>query len=201
MYNHVTVIPDDKIVLVDGQALKFDFVAPEGMHALQWHDGAGHIEWKAGENEILAERDYTAKVKRFADAWEAEKSRLEAEANRPPTLDEARAAKLMEISAAFERAGSTAHVMSSLGFEIDANERANRDTEGLITVFTATGAAGTMFCDYNNVMREVTLEQLKTIRLEIIAHGQALYAKKWVLREAVNAAQTVADIQAVVWED
>ena len=117
------------------------------------------------------------------------------------TLDEVRAAKLTEINAAFERAGAGGHVMSSLGFEIDANERANRDTEGLITVLSATGAAGTIFCDYNNVMREVTLNDLKTIRLEIIAHGQALYAKKWLLREAVNAAQTVAEVQAVAWED
>ena len=119
----------------------------------------------------------------------------------PPTLEEARAAKLEEINAAFERAGAAGHVTSSLGFEIDANERANRDTEGLITVLSATGAAGTLFCDYNNVMREVTLDDLKTIRLEIIAHGQALYAKKWLLREAVNAAQSVEEIQAVVWED
>ena len=124
-----------------------------------------------------------------------------APAPEPPTLEEARAAKLAEINAAFERAGETGHVMSSLGFEIDANERANRDTEGLITVLTATGAAGTMFCDYNNVMREVTLEQLKRLRLEIIAHGQALYAKKWLLREAANAAQTVAEVQAVAWGD
>lgn len=119
----------------------------------------------------------------------------------PPTLDEARAAKLAEISAAFEQAGRTAHVMSSLGFEIDANERANRDTEGLITVLTATNAPGTLFCDYHNVMREVTLEQLKTLRLEIIAHGQALYAKKWLLREAAAAAQSLEEIRAVVWED
>ena len=117
-----------------------------------------------------------------------------------PTLEEAHAVKLAEISAAFELAGATAHVTSSLGFEIDANERANRDTEGLITVLSATEAPGTFFCDYNNAMREVTLEQLKTIRLEIIAHGQALYAKKWLLREAANAAQTVAEIQAVAWE-
>ena len=132
------------------------------------------------------------------EEWEAAHPTPEPE---PPTLEEARAAKLEEISAAFERAGENGHVTSSLGFEIDANERANRDTEGLITVLTATGVTGTMFCDYNNVMREVTLDDLKTIRLEIIAHGQALYAKKWVLRETVNAAQTVADIQAVVWED
>ena len=116
-------------------------------------------------------------------------------------LEEARAAKLAEINAAFEHAGATGHVMSALGFEINANERANRDTEGLITVLTATGAPGTLFCDYNNVMREVSLDDLKTIRLEIIAHGQALYAKKWLLREAANAAQTVAEVQAVAWGD
>lgn len=88
MHNHITVIPDDKIILVDGRRLEFDFTAPEGMHALQWHNGAGHIEWKAGETEILGGQDYASKVKRFADVWTAEKTRLEAEANRPPTPEE-----------------------------------------------------------------------------------------------------------------
>ena len=107
MYNHVTVIPDDKIVLVDGQALKFDFVAPEGMHALQWHNGAGHIEWKAGENEILGGQDYANKVKRFADAWDAEKVRLEAEANRPPTPEEQLEAFTAAIQAHLDRFAQT----------------------------------------------------------------------------------------------
>ena len=107
MYNHVTVIPDDKIILVNGQGLEFNFVAPDGMHALQWHDGAGHIEWEAGENEILAERDYAAKVKRYVDAWEMEKARREAEASRPPTPEEQLEAFAAAIQAHLDRFAQT----------------------------------------------------------------------------------------------
>ena len=73
MYNHVTVIPDDKIVLVDGQALKFDFVAPEGMHALQWHNGSGHVEFsdELTPNLIIqGQEDYEKYVRPYVQMWE-----------------------------------------------------------------------------------------------------------------------------------
>lgn len=200
--NHLTVIPADKIIIANGEGLIFDFAAPAALRALQWHEGAGHIEYNDDSpNRPLGTADYAAEVAPWGALWQAEKDRLEEEANKPPTPEEARATKLAEINVAFERAGANGRVMSSLGFEIDANERANRDTEGLITVMTATGMAKTWFCDYHNVMREVTLDGLKTLRLEIIAYGQSLYAQKWALREAVNAARSLEEIQALAWPE
>ena len=114
-------------------------------------------------------------------------------------LDSLKAAKLAEINAAFAVAEQTGHELSSLGFEVDANETANRNVEGLIKVLSATGETETYFCDYNNQMQAVTLEQLKTIQLEIIGYGQRLYQKKWLLREAVNAAATAEEVEAVQW--
>ena len=116
-------------------------------------------------------------------------------------LENARTAKLAEISAAFAAAEATGHLLSSLGFTIDANERANRDTDGLITILEATGGASTYFCDHNNVMREVSLEDVKTIRLEIIRHGQELYAKKWALRSAAEHAASIEELEAITWSD
>ena len=46
-------------------------------------------------------------------------------------------------------------------------------------------------------MRTVTLAQLGTLQLEIIVYGQMLYARKWELREAVNAAQTPEAVAAI----
>lgn len=40
----VTVVPADRLVIVDGEALLFDFPAPEGLHALQWDGETGHTE-------------------------------------------------------------------------------------------------------------------------------------------------------------
>lgn len=114
-------------------------------------------------------------------------------------LDSLKAAKLAEINAAFEEAEKNGHVLLSLGFEVDANETANRNVEGLIKVLSARGISETYFCDYNNTMQAVTLEQLKTMQLEIIGYGQELYGKKWALRDAVNNATTADEVNAVCW--
>lgn len=101
---HITVIPEDKAVIVDGAALRFDFTAPENLHALQWRGDAGHMEFTDGPNRTLAAEDYERVVAPYLALWEAEKKRLEAETGRPPTLDEARAAKLTEVMSAYQAA-------------------------------------------------------------------------------------------------
>lgn len=35
MQEHITVIPDDQSIIVDGEALHLAFSAPDGLHALQ----------------------------------------------------------------------------------------------------------------------------------------------------------------------
>lgn len=80
MKQHVTVVPSDRLVIVDGEALRFDFKVPEGVHAIQWHDGSGHVEWTGKNNTVLKETDYETQVTPFVALWEAEKARLMAEA-------------------------------------------------------------------------------------------------------------------------
>ena len=80
MHNHVTVVPDDRLVIVDGIELNFEYVAPRGLHALQWHDGKGHQEWTEGPNTTLSgDADYAAHVAPFVALWQEELTRLEAE--------------------------------------------------------------------------------------------------------------------------
>lgn len=113
------------------------------------------------------------------------------------SLEDARAAALSSLSSAFAAAEAAGKVMSSAGFVIDATERSNRDIEGLITSMEATSTQETTFCAADNGFHTVTLEQLRTMRLEVIAHGQALYARKWELRTAIESAQSVEAVQAV----
>ena len=111
---------------------------------------------------------------------------------------EARAAALAALNTAFAAAEASGTLLSSAGFVIDATERSNRDIEGLITSMEATSTPQTTFCAADNSFHSVTLEQLRAMRLEVIAHGQALYARKWALRQAIEAAETVGAVQAVV---
>lgn len=112
-----------------------------------------------------------------------------------PTLDEAKAAGLNELEAAFNLASEEAHCMSSAGFEIDADEIANRNIEGLVLVMQA--GKTTLFRAYDNSFHEVTREQLEIMRKEIVINSQYLYQAKWTIEAQIMQAQTaqaVADI-------
>lgn len=101
------------------------------------------------------------------------------------------------LNEAWLEAEKKGKLVSSAGFEIDATERANRDISGLITRLEATGEGQASFCGADNKMRPVTLDQLKTMRLEVIQYGQNLYAKKWAKREAIEAAASFEAVDAV----
>ena len=110
-------------------------------------------------------------------------------------LEEARAAKLTELNTAFTSASETAHCMSSAGFEINADEIANRNIEGLALVLEP--GESTLFRAYDNSFHEVTKEQLETMRKEIVVNSQRLYQTKWQIEAAIEAAETVDELDAI----
>lgn len=83
------------------------------------------------------------------------------------------------------------------GITIDATNRSNRDIEGLIISMEAQGTASTMFCAADNSFHEVSLAQLKDFQLAVIGLGQRLYARKWELRTAIEAAETLEELEAI----
>ena len=111
------------------------------------------------------------------------------------SLEEAKTEKLNELATAFEKASKTAHCLSSAGFEIDADEVANRNIEGLALVLEP--GESTLFRAYDNGFHEVTKEQLETMRKEIVVNSQRLYRLKWQLEAAIDAAQTVGELEAI----
>lgn len=197
----VTVIPSDKLIIVDNIALYFDFDAPDNLHAIQWEGDSGHQEWTDKENTLLMENDYTTEVAPYVALWQAEKTRLdkeqaaaEAEFNSLPNV---RKRKLNELDTLWQIAENEGVIQSSLGFPVDANQRANRDVTGLISQFEMSSVTTTQFCDANNAFHEVTLDNLKVLQLELIQYAQSLYATKWQLRAAIEAAKTVDELDAI----
>ena len=94
----VTVVPSDKLIIVDGVAIVFDSpftVLPHGpgeMHALQWYGKQGHIEWTDDINWPLEAEAYEEEVAPYVALWQAEKARREKAAA------EAEAARLAEYN-------------------------------------------------------------------------------------------------------
>lgn len=119
------------------------------------------------------------------------------------TLLEAQVAKLAEIKAAFVNECCTGIVATSLGFPMDARrDGVNNDLDNMIQLAQAMideGMTTAEVTDANNVKQACTLAQVQTLVREIRLCGLARYAKKSTLRDQVNAATTVAAVEAITW--
>lgn len=115
-----------------------------------------------------------------------------------PSIEELKKNRLQELNEKFLEAENNGTLNSSVGFTIDATERSNRDIDGLIKSLEATKQDNIRFCAADNTFHEVTLDNLKTMQLEVIAYGQKLYAKKWLFREQINNAETKDDIEQII---
>lgn len=207
MEEHVTVIPGDGVISVNGIPMQFKFppvAGHEKVHAIQWHYGSGTLELDGFTGEPLTAADYDRAVAPYVQFWttekarrEAEKAEQEAEYNR---IENVKARKLAELNRAMEEAkiSSSVSIQSSVGYTVNANTTAKQNVDGLITAMTATGRDTVSFMTFDNKLVELTLEQLKTIQLELISYGNNLYARKWALRSQIEACTTKEEVDAIV---
>ena len=117
------------------------------------------------------------------------------------TFEDVKAEKTAQLDSIFTTwytDGAT--LVSSLGFEVDSDSRAMQDVTGLIVAAEASttfAETGLLFMDANNEAHKVTLSDLKTLQLEIIAAGNAAYQEKWKLRDAIESAKTKDELDVV----
>ena len=203
MEKDVTIVPVDNVILVNGIHLQLDFKPIEGyeqVHAIQWHSGKGVLEFADYSGR---DADYETDVAPYVALWESEKARLDAEAAAKEAeynkLENVVARKLDELNVKLEetKASSAAHITSSTGYVVNANSTAKTNVDGLITAMEAQGLSTVKFMTFDNTLAELTLEQLKTIQLELISYGNNLYAKKWALRSQIENCTTKEEVDAI----
>jgi len=71
---NIAIVNEDKVILVDGEGLNFDFTLADNIWAVQWNGTTGEIEFSDGtpNQEITDFSDYQYLV----DAYNAEKQRV-----------------------------------------------------------------------------------------------------------------------------
>jgi len=71
---NVCIVKEDKVVMVDGEDMNFDFVLPSNVWAIQWNGSTGEIEFNDGTpNETIT--DFTT-YQSLVDGHATEKQRL-----------------------------------------------------------------------------------------------------------------------------
>lgn len=207
MEEHVTVIPGDGIISVGGLPMQFNFppvAGHEKVHAIQWHEGSGALELNDFTGAPLTASDYDRAVAPYVQFWETEKAKREAEKAEQEAeynrLENVKARKLAELNRAMEeaKASSSVSIHSSVGYTVNANTTAKQNIDGLITAMIASGLDTVKFMTFDNKLVELTLEQLKTIQLELISYGNNLYTRKWALRAQIEACKAKEEVDAIV---
>ena len=115
-------------------------------------------------------------------------------------LDKLKASKLSELTAITlkfdnQLVNNEMIIKSSLGFSINADLRSQNNLRGLITV----GIEPINFMTADNSVKSLTLEQLNILLNECAQNVQHLYLFKWQYREQVEQAQTVEELNKIVF--
>lgn len=116
-----------------------------------------------------------------------------------PTLDELKAAKIAEIGAAFDTYVS-GRTPVSLGWDMQFNLRDIQMVDGAVRIMETTGDTEGYLTDADNVNHYgLTIDQMKQVLLEMGTAFLMAHAKKQQLRDAVGAATTAEQLDAIVW--
>lgn len=218
MKNNVTVIPSDGIIIVDGEVVSLDSIKSETFHALQWHDGEGHVEPGNGlPNQPLTADDYDTSVAPFVALWERETTAAEAEYNK---LENVKARKLASIdsettSAIFEGFECEAtppdtNTPELFHFSYDELDQQNF-ADAAVSMQLATVSGGgipttTPWNAYRNhtaeskgdlVILQLTAETFVPIYAAALNHKATQMAIGGQRKAAVQAAKTKEEVEAI----
>lgn len=176
---HFMSAPYSYIEQYDGPALPLavpstDEAATMLAEYQEWAQGAGQSEYSALTSLLTSIEDYKAPLLARVDS---------------------------EASAFESNLNKAMYFTSSLGFKVNGDRRTKDNLQDLITFFDLQAQEGSIeYRDYDNVDRKLTKEQLQTLLVEHVANGQGLYTQKWAMQQAINAAKTFEDLQAVSLE-
>jgi hypothetical protein len=119
----------------------------------------------------------------------------------PPTLEEARAAKLAEITAAYNEFDAAGTVETTAGYPIQIGQSHVSKLDGAIRFAEMMNAQSIYITDADNVSHySVSLADARGILMEQMGAAMAAHQKKQTLRAQTEAAETVEQVIAISWQ-
>jgi len=119
--------------------------------------------------------------------------------NYPLSVDDYKIIKPLEIKVAFEKEFTNRTFTSSLGFNVDNRRSGSKFDKDNVKSLIDLGADPVQFKDADGVIHSLTQAELQTMHTEMIQDGLGLYQKKWTLEGQIEAATTIAELEAITW--
>lgn len=113
------------------------------------------------------------------------------------SLDFKKQGKMERLNTLFTIHDDSAYIMTSLGFRVNAGERAKQDINGLVITMEADKTSSIEFMDFDNILQLITLDELKTIQVEVIKNSSMVYQQKWEIRDRIQSAETIEELDAI----
>ena len=118
-------------------------------------------------------------------------------------LDDAKSAKLREITAAFDDSFLNGSFLSTtLGIEVDCRRSGTKNDyqniQGLLSMMQRGNIASTTYVGVSESVT-ATKEQIQQVLNEMEDYSIAMYKRKWDCEAAIAAAETAEALQAITW--
>lgn len=144
MHQHVTIVPGDQLIIVNGEALRFLYPSPPFLHAIQWHEGRGYMEWTNDLNHPLSGPElYAEEVLPYVQLWEAEKAR------QAQLAAEAEAARLAEYNSTESRAAR---------IRAERDQRITATDYLMASDYPLTDEERSLWAAYRQALRDITIQ-------------------------------------------
>lgn len=164
----------------------------------QKRDKGGVIIESSGTPYWLAGDTYLSPARYMKELGELPEGAILVKPEKP--LEVYKQEKHKELSYKFSDVQEKAYLTSSLGFMINAGRTAKADIDGLLEVLQDDTTSTVLFRCYDNSFVNVNLDNLKTMRLEVIKSGQELYQQKWTFGAMIDSCNTSEEVESIKLE-
>lgn len=210
----ITIIVDDSAVYVDGYVFSDIDMSevPKNIHALQFNNGEGWIEFKdSTPNErisvlpewaVKAKEEFSIKYAENEQAIKRQEARQEAEAqvsvqpvSEEVLLETAKYEQMSLLSVARDIAINKG--VEFLGVFYDSNETSRANM--LLKLLVTTDGDAISWRAKNDSIIQLTYSQFKSLIKVIDLYVQEQYEKSWEYKNSVQQATTIEEVRNILW--
>ena len=195
----ITIIFPDNIITVNGVSKTIDLSSYYNLHAIQFDSeiDKGHVEYRDNHNpnDIINGADFSEAYQHFIDLFD---STTVTPQPSPLTLAEVKALKIDSFTQSRDTAISSNFSYNQVPYDSDPTSRANVTAQ--LTAINAGVVTDPIYWRAkDNTIQVLSSPQFTELAAALLLHVASIYQQSWVLKDQVENATTIAEVENILW--